>query len=149
MKTMLEVCMYSGACAWDPRCEIAPDQERILMEKVGKLHKKAPMTRFGTGVLGTDSFAVNWGIIEIREDGFEIAPNYMDFLKGLRVISVHAWPERVRVDTWENGTQASHVYEDTESIHSFLADLAAPAIQAHYKRANEQIQAYWDNMGSK
>jgi len=148
MKTMLEVCVYSGMCNWDPRCEMTKEQTEALNEKVSKLHKTATANRFGTGVLGMDSFMVVFGVTEIREDGFEMVPAYEDFLKGLKFTMVRALPGRITVHKIVNGSNTYEMYEDTENIHQFLAELAAPAIQAAHDRANRQIQEYWDNVGT-
>lgn len=144
MKTMLEVCMYSGICHRDPRCEITPEQEKILMEKLSKLHKPATADRFGTGTLGADSFMVLWGVLEIEEDGFtfdnECAPTQFKYSM------IRSLPGRITIISSENGLLNHTLYEDTEAIHSFLTDLATPAIQAHYKKSNEEMQGFWDHL---
>lgn len=149
MKTMLEVCMYSGMCHWDPRCEITPEQEQILMEKISKLHKKAEANRFGTGCLGADSFSVAWGVIEIKEDGFTFVEDYEEFLKGLSITGLHAYPGRIRVYTNVNDTYQIDMYEDTENIHQFLAEIAEPAIQTHREQAEKRMQDYMAQFAPK
>jgi len=150
MKTMLEVCMYSGGCRWDPRCEMTPEQEATLMEKLSKLEKEAQPNRFGTGVLGADSFMVIWGVIEIKDDGFEMPINADYDPSQFKYSMIRALPGRITVYHSFNKERGIVVtmYEDTENIHSFLADLAAPSIKAHYDLANKQIQDYWDNLGT-
>lgn len=149
MKTMLEVCMYSGMCQWDPRCEITPEQNTILLEKLDKLHKKAEANRFGTGVLGSDSFAVAWGVVEIKEDGFTFVDDYEKFLEGLRITGLHAWPGRVQIYHKVDGVQQTDMYEDTEGVHEFLAAIAVPAIETHQERARKRMAEYWDNFNPK
>ena len=142
MKTMLEVCMYSGMCNWDPRCELTEEQTQIITEKANRLHKKATANRFGTGVLGADSFMVSWGISQIRDDGFEVMESFEEILKGLNLTMIRALPGRITVYRWMDGESTSEMYEDTENMHSFLSELAQPAIEASRKRAEKQMEEY-------
>jgi hypothetical protein len=142
MKVMLEVCMYSGMCHIDPRCEVTTEQERTLVEKVKKLHKTAVPNRFGTGVLGQDNFCVVWGVIEISQDNMKLVDNYMELSKQFDIVMVRALPGRITVDKNVDGKYQSEMFEDTEDIHSLLANLAAPAIADHHEWCRKEMEAY-------
>ena len=131
MKTILEVCMYSGAVQWEPRCEISEEELEIICDKVSKLHRLAgPKTRFNP--LGTDSFTIITGIKNWNENGFEIIENYMEVMAELGLPQIYVLPNRVSLYAWGGENKE---YEDTENLHSFLSELATPAIQAHYQRS--------------
>lgn len=145
MKTILEVCMYSGGMANDPRVEIPSEDVIILKEKINKLNK----VKLGSGGLGADSFAVIFNVIDIDIiNGFNL-----DMLNIPDIVYFHCWPGLIHMQRKDEPMIQS--YQDTENIHSFLQDFAAPAIKQHYDNAKKEYEDYFkkffslDNLGIK
>jgi len=137
MATMLEVCMYSGCCDWDPRCELTEEQTTILLNKMALLDTPPDPKAKRYWPLGQDCFSVCPGVKVIRKDGFEFEdPNGIEWY-------IQCYPGRV---TWFKAGQSDSVeYLDTQGIVEFLSEIAQPAIKEHYADAEKSLK---DNFGT-
>lgn len=136
MATMLEVCMYSGACSWDPRCEMTEEQTTILLNKVALLDTPPDPKAKRHWPLGKDCFSVCPNVKEIRKDGFEFETPTVDWY-------VQCYPGRI---TWYKAGQTDTVeYLDTQGIVEFLSEIAQPAIQEHLADGEKSLK---ENFGA-
>lgn len=143
-KTIIEVMMYSGMCSHDPRCEMTDQEKEILFEKLRKLHKPGVQNRFGTGVLGADSFGVIQGVEVWSWDDFKLEMD-QSYWEALEFPHIDVTPGLVSLYKWENNQYKTYLYEDTENVHSFLSELVAPAIVEHYTGSQWATQQWiWD-----
>lgn len=113
MKSLLNVCMYSGMCHLDPKTELSDEDTQILRDKTLALKEKPerdPYPRLGR----TDQLSVTFYVSE--------GEKLVYLLSYVGTVSVY----------WNNDELPEH-FKDTENINGFLQTRAAQAIQHHYE----------------
>lgn len=148
MKTLLNVCMYSGMCHFDPQVILTQEQSDILLAKISSLNKHGKKNRFGTGVLGRDAFIVSFNAMD---NFFEQQKYETDLTKCPHVFRITCHPGVIQVTMNTNPTEEmwwkEYIFEDTENIHDFLSELAEPAIATHIEDAQKRMDDHWASLG--
>lgn len=139
MKTILEVCLYSGTCMYDPRIELSEEIRNTLLEKVQMLDGPAiPKQHHGMG-LGPNMFMVTfWDYLSIvlTPDSFT-TPMDLNLLP--EIPHIFSTPDIITVSK-KDSSWAS--YADNQGIHKFLEELAAPAIAEHNRDAQSLMSQF-------
>lgn len=142
LETVLNVCMYSGMCQWDPRVTLTQEESDQLLNMVKGADAPAVLDRFGTGVLGTDSFVVSF--VTFDPDNFDLFAT-LDTSTFPDIITVYSLPGIIGIWRREDPTYSEMKwYKDDLGVHEFLSTLAAPAIRKHQEEMFIAASAPWN-----
>lgn len=131
MKSFLNVCLYSGMCHLDPKCDLSDEDTKILRDKIFALKekpKREPFPRLGKTI------SVRFESEKSKVVAILSYPEYTDL--GMPAAVLVYW----------NSNELAEPFVDTENINDFLHELAKPAILQHQEDMKKEWEKNYEDL---